>query len=281
MSAPRRYRLALRAYPARYRKSRGRELLATLADGDDERGGPSGREATALAYRGLLERGRPATTGDGLLAMAAGLVLFTMFFGLTWAEREFAFGDGVRVLGNTGPSTWSAAVLLIGAFAVLAAGPFRAVDSPGRRRRAAVVAFFLALVMWSAPGSGFKHLIPDPGALWQVWWSLENIHFQWKVTLPFAAATSVGTWLTLGAVSRLSPMARRRALAAGLSAAAAVVLISVWTRPGLNADYDHASFDVGAAVFVTAAGMLLALAAAYVGSRSRSRPSAARRPSSD
>jgi hypothetical protein len=34
---PRRYRLALMAYPAGYRENRGPELVATLADGDERR----------------------------------------------------------------------------------------------------------------------------------------------------------------------------------------------------------------------------------------------------
>jgi len=58
MTPPRRYRIALRAYPGRYRKGRGDELLSTLADGDDE-------------------RGRIATSSDGLLVIAASLVLVT------------------------------------------------------------------------------------------------------------------------------------------------------------------------------------------------------------
>ena len=77
MTPPRRYRIALRAYPGRYRKGRGDELLSTLADGDDERGRPSTREAVALGYRGLLQRGRIATSSDGLLVIAASLVLVT------------------------------------------------------------------------------------------------------------------------------------------------------------------------------------------------------------
>jgi hypothetical protein len=60
MSAPRRYSWALRAYPAGYRAQRAHELLATLADGDDDRDRPSGREAAALTYRGLAIRARMA-----------------------------------------------------------------------------------------------------------------------------------------------------------------------------------------------------------------------------
>ncbi len=45
---PRRYRLALLAYPASYRADRGPELVATLAEGDEERGRPSVHESAAL-----------------------------------------------------------------------------------------------------------------------------------------------------------------------------------------------------------------------------------------
>ena len=105
MTAPRRYRIALRAYPGRYRNDRGDELLSTLADGDDERGHPSSREALALAYRGLLQRGRIATSGDGLLVIAASLVLVLMLFNLSWGDSVMRLHPGIIVGWNLGPGT--------------------------------------------------------------------------------------------------------------------------------------------------------------------------------
>jgi hypothetical protein len=274
VTVARRYRVALWAYPARYRTGRGRELLSTLADGDDDRGRPSTREALALAYRGLLERGRIAASGDGLLMIAATLVLFAMFAGLTWAERVWVMGGGVAAIGGDGPGQWAGVALTICAFAILAARPFRAVDSPRRRRVAATIAFFAALLIWSAPGALFKYSIPDAGAAVEfLRWNVTGIYHNWNLTLPFAATASAGTWLALKALSRLSEPARRRALAAGLFAAGAVAVTLTWARPDTPAPYGRSAFaDLGAAVFVTATGMLLAVAASLRARRSYPRP---------
>jgi hypothetical protein len=264
VTVARRYRWALRAYPPSYRKERGWELLSTLADGDDDRGGPSTREASALAYRGLLERGRIATSGDGLLVIAAAAVVFTVVAGLTWAERLFLYNGQVAASGTDGPGTWSGIALTISAFAILAAGPFHAVDSTRRRRTAACVSFFSALLVWSAPFAIFKYLVPDGGELIEyLGTNFGGIYANWSITVPFAASVSAGTWLALHLLSRVRPRVRRDALAAGLVAAGAVAVTLTWTRPDLVAPYGRSAFaDLGAAVFVTALGMLLAAVAA-------------------
>jgi hypothetical protein len=261
--AARRYRAALRAYPALYRKSRGRELLSTLADGDDERGRPSTREALALAYSGLVERGRIAASADGLLVIAATLVLFAMFAGLTWAERIWLLDGQVAAIGSEGPGPWVAVALTIPAFTILAAGPFHAVDSPRRRWIVAGSSFFAALLIWPAPGSLFKHSIPEVGEAVEFFrWTFAAIYSNRGLTLPYAAGASAGTWLALTVLSRLPRDARRRALAGGLVAAGAVAVTLTWARPDTPAPYGRSAFaDLGAAVFVTAAGMLLALVA--------------------
>jgi hypothetical protein len=271
MTTPRRYRFALSAYPARYRRSRGPELLATLADGDDERGGPSTREALALAYSGLLQRGRIAASADALLVIAATLVLFAMFAGLTWAERVWVMDGQVAAIGGDGPGQWAGVALTIVAFAILAAGPLHAVDDARRRRIAAALAFFTALLVWSAPASVFKYSIPSAGELVDfLRLNLAGLYSNRELTLPFAATASAGTWLALKALSKRSGAARRRALAAGLFAAGAVAIILTWARPDTPAPYGQSAFaDLGAAVFVTAAGMLLALVASR---RPESRP---------
>ena len=234
-----------------------------MADGDDDRGSPSTREAAALAYRGLLERGRIAASGDGLLVIAALLVLFAMFAGLTWAERIWVMNGDVAATGGDGPSTWAAVALTIAAFTVLAAGPLQAVDSTRRRRGIAAIAFVAAVLIWPAPGSVFKYSIPDAGELVEylrVYFA--GIYSNWTSTLPYAAAAAAGTWLALKALYRLPEPARRRALAAGLVVAGAVAVTLTWARPDLRAPYGRSAFaDLGAAVFVTAAAMLLALVA--------------------
>ena len=72
MSTPRLYRFALRAYPAAYRAERAPELMATLAEGDAERGGPSLREAASLVRRGIALRVRPLGVPDWLLVARRG-----------------------------------------------------------------------------------------------------------------------------------------------------------------------------------------------------------------
>jgi hypothetical protein len=260
---PLRYRLALLAYPARYRTARGPELLATLADGDDDRGGASSREALALVYRGFLQRGRIALSGDGLLVVAATLVVIALFFGLTWAERVFLFRGGVAATLWTGPGTWPSVGLTVAAFTILAAGPGRAVDDARRRRIAACVAFFGALLIWSSPGSLLKHSLPSPHDLLETLkWIVPAVWANWEVTLPFAAATGAGTWLALLGLACLPRPARRPALAAGLFAAGAIAVGLTWARPDLPAEYGRSAFaDLGAGIFVTTASMLLALVA--------------------
>jgi hypothetical protein len=119
MSAPRRYRLAIRAYPAAYRMARGPELLATLTEGDQERGRPSLREAAALVHRGLAMRACMLTLPDWLLVAAAVLPLIALVGGFTWSERIFLFEGEAAAILTTGAGWWSFA-LGLAAYVVLA-----------------------------------------------------------------------------------------------------------------------------------------------------------------
>jgi hypothetical protein len=269
MTAPRRYRIALRAYPAHYRKDRGDELLSTLADGDDERGRPSTREALALGYRGLLQRGRIATSSDGLLVVAASLVLVLMLFNLSWGDSVMRLHPGIIVGWNLGPGTWVEAVLLASACTVLAAGPGRAVEDPRKRRLAAVAVFFFALIAWAGPGGIFRYVLPGPGELADYLGnSVAGIVANWHVTVRFAAATAAATWLTLTALSRLRPAARRTALATLMAATGVLAIALTVTQAGPqpidgnDALAGHEAVNtLGAALFVTGASILLALLA--------------------
>jgi hypothetical protein len=255
MSAPRRYRLALHAYPGAYRKSRGAELLSTLAEGDDDRGGASTREAIALVGSGLAARARIAGSQDGLLVIAAALVLTTALLGLTWAEhRDLYDGGVVAAMVTDSPGTWPAGALLVSAFTILAAGPFRAVNSPRKRRIAAGFAFVAALGVWASPLGAFKYSIPSVGDFVEyLWVDVTGVYANWQITLPFAAGVTAGTWLALTALARMRPAVRTRALAAGMAAASALA-VALTGR--------SAFADLGAAAFVTGVAMLVALAAA-------------------
>jgi hypothetical protein len=263
MSAPRRYRLALRAYPARYRTGRADELLSTLADGDDERGGASTREALALAYRGLLERGRIAISGDGLLAMAAGLIVVAMLFRLSWGDSVIRFDRGSITGWNMGPGMWGEAALLASACTILAAGPGRAVDDGRRRKLAAWAVFFVALIAWGGPAGIFKYVLPGPGELAvYVWTNLTGIASEWQTSIPFAGATAAVTWLALTGISHLTAPARRIALAAGMASTGVLAIVLTLAQSGPPPiDGHEAITSLGTAPFVTGASILLALAA--------------------
>ena len=187
MRIARRYRAALRAYPPGYRRSRGPELLATLADGDDDRGRPSMREAAALTYRGLTMRAHVAASPDGLLAASAALVLLAVLGWFDWAGRVFLFHGKPAALASDGPGWWLTLALARGAYLVLAAGPFRAAEDPRRRRAAVLLAFPLALAAFTAPGRIFYAGVPDWDTLVEfVKWSPAAVFHNWPLTLPAA-----------------------------------------------------------------------------------------------
>jgi hypothetical protein len=266
--------MALRAYPGRYRNDRGDELLSTLADGDDERGRASTREALALGYRGLLQRGRIASSSDGLLVIAAFLVLVVMLFNLSWGDSVTRLHPVIIVGWNLGPGAWVEAALLASACTVLAAGPGRAVNDPRRRRIATAAVFFLALIAWAGPGGIFKYALPGPGELADYLGnSVAGIVANWHATVPFAAATAAATWLALTALSRLRPAARRTALATLMAATGVLAIVLTVTQAGPQPIDGHqpvtgreAANTLGAALFVTGASILLALAASATGS---------------
>ena len=272
MSAPRRYRLAVLAYPAGYRESRGRELLATLADGDDDRGRPSNREALALAYRGLLQRARIAVTGEGLLVIAAVLVLLTMTLGLTWVERTFLFRGEVAAMSMEGAGRWWGAALAVCAFTVIAAGPFRATGDPRRRARVALLGVPIALLLMSGPLALIQWVgAPTPAELGDyLWVYLRGIVANWQLTFVDAAIVAGGTWAALLALSRMRPRLRVSAQAVALGIAGLGAVAAAWERPELGPPIERAAVtgyaqsafaDLGVAAFVTAAAAVLAIAA--------------------
>lgn len=264
MRAPRRYRMALYAYPGAYRKGRGAELLSTLAEGDDERGRASTREALALTGSGLAARARIAGSGDGLLVIAAALVFTTALLGLTWAEHWYAYnGHAAAAMGTDDPGRWAGGALLVSAFTILAAGPFQAVDSARKRGIAAGCTFLAVLGLWASPLGAFKYSIPSVGEFVEyLKLDAAAVYANRGISLSFAAGIAVGTWLALTSLSRMRPARRKHALAAGMAAACALAVALTWARPDLPVEYGRSAFaDLGAAAFVTGVAMLLAVAA--------------------
>lgn len=265
MTTPRRYRVALLAYPAGYRTSRGPELAATLAEGDDERGRPSTREAAALAYRGLRMRGRAAGSPRGLLVAAALVLLVALTGGFTWSERVFGFRGQVAAIGSDAPGLWPQLALGVAALAVLAVGPLRALESRRRRRTAVLLSVPLALAIFTQPGRIFYTGLPDAGTIAEfLTWSPAAVYANWELAVPACIGSALGTLIALRALERLRPAARRHALGAVLVILSAVSIAQAWHRPDLPAEYARSAFaDLGPATFMAATGLILVLAAMW------------------
>ncbi len=271
MRAPRRYRAALRAYPAAYRRERGPELLATLGDGDDDRGGPSVREAGALAYRGLEMRARAAASPEGMLVAAAVLVLVALTGGFGWSERVFLFRGDPAAFATDGPGVWWQVALAVVALVVLALGPSRALESPRRGVATVLLAVPLSLAVFTTPGRIFEAGLPDAGTVAEFLSWLPGVVFRnWELTLPTTLAAVAGTALALTILRLVGPAARRRALAGALALLACVAVVQTWRRPGLSTEDSRSAFteygqsafaDLEPGAFIALAGLLLALLA--------------------
>jgi hypothetical protein len=261
MSTPRLYRFALRGYPAAYRAERAPELMATLAEGDEERGGPSLREAGSLVRRGIALRLRPLGVPDWLLVAAAVLMMLALVGGFTWAERVFVLRGEAAGFMMEGPGLWWALALGVCAYA-LAAMLFSVLASPRRIRVAAALAAPVALAIFTAPGAIFRAGVPGPAELldWFVWMGEASFH-NWTHTLPTTIAAVAGSRAALTVLARLGHETRRRALGTLLASLGALVVAQIWQRPDLPAEYGQSAFaDLGAAAFIAALAIPLAFA---------------------
>jgi hypothetical protein len=260
MRTPRRYRLALLAYPRVYRAERAPELLATLAEGDTERGRPSMHEAAALVRRGVAMRGRMLAGPDWLLVAAAVLPLIAMVGGFTWAEDHFV---DTAIL-TTGPDWWSFA-MGVAAYAVLAVLLFDALRSPRRRRIAALLAAPVAFLLFTAPGNLFNAGIPTVTAVLDyAVWSVEATFHNRGSLLPAFIAAVVATLLALEVLARLASQIRRRLLSLVVAGLAAATVAKSWMRPDVPAEYANSAFaDLGTAALLAALAVPLALAALW------------------
>ena len=274
-----RYRAALHAYPSGYRRSRGPELVATLADGDDDRGRPSTREAAALTYRGLTMRAHVVASPGGLLIASAALLLLAVLGWFQWAERVFLFHGKAAAVGSDGPGWWLTLAIGLAAYLVLAAGPFRAAEDPRRRRAAVLLALPFAIAVFTTPGRIFYAGLPGWGTLVEfVEWAPDAVFLNWALTLPGCLGAVLVTWIALRALGGLAPLARQRALGAALVLPAAIAVAQAWHRPDLPAAYGRSAIaDLGTATFIAAAGAALALVAIWRGRPRRASPPLARR----
>ena len=95
----------------------------------------------------------------------------------------------------------------------------------------------------------------------------------WTHTLPAAIAAVVGTWVALTALARLGHETRRRALGMILASLGALVVAQTVQRPDLPAEYGQSAFaDLGAAAFIAALAIPLALGALWPARSHRAEP---------
>jgi hypothetical protein len=262
MRVPLSYRLALRAYPRAYRVQRAPELMATLAEGDEERGRASLREAAALVRRGLAKRVGMHDPADWLLAAAAALVLAALVGGFTWAERRFLFRGDVAAFATDGPGVWWALTLGLGAYVALVGLFFDVLERPRRQRGAVLLAAPLALVCFPIHARVFYEGLPNPVAvLDDVVWTAEAVFHNRSVTVPMTLVAIAATWVALTALRRMAPEMRRRVLSAVLAVAAAIAVAQSLLRPEVPSYAQSAFADLGTAAFLTALAIPLALAA--------------------
>jgi hypothetical protein len=257
---PRCCRVALRAYPAAYRADRGPELAATLAEGDDERGGPSLRESAALVVGGIAMRARKLQRPDWLLVAAAALPLIAVIGGFTWAEHVFV---GSALL-STGPGWWGLS-MGVAAYVVLAVVVCGALESRRRRAIAALLAAPFVFLAFTAPGNLVNAGLPSVATVLDyAVWSVEASFVNRSETLPAMLAAVAGSWVALEALSRLSPPGRRRVLGVVLAALAAIAVAESLSRPDLPVEYAQSAFaDLGGAALLAALSVPLALAALW------------------
>ena len=273
---PARYRVALLAYPACYRATRGTELAATLADGDDERGRPSVHEAASLAYRGLVLRARTLGTPGGLLTAAAATTLVAMFGGFAWVERHYMFRGEVGVVSMEGPERWWSFALTLCAVLIAGGRALRVFDS-GRwtavLRRAVAVAALPPLIGYVGAGEFLHWLFRDPASIpdFLEWRGriLVGVDSTWRAFGELTAAGTAGILIARRLLVRRPHETRHAMLGVLMAALGAVVIVEAWTRPEIvpirrsfTDGYAQSAFaDLETGAFVAMAGLLLALVA--------------------
>ena len=251
MKAPRRYRLALRLYPGRWRREHGDDLLAILADGDDERGRPSTREAWALAGHGLLARGRIAPTAQQrlLVAAAVALLLASVLPARYWAQRVLDAGVSAGVPVVDGPPPAGRALLAAVAVVVLSA-------CVPRLSRSAPLAFV---------GCAAIELVIQAGVAWsRTPWHGLNVSLD---MIAPAVGFALGAALAVAVVQRRPPRQQRLICAAAAIAIVVPTLVAATTLdgPGAGPTAPLMPWHLGPAGLLTlaaGAAALLALIAA-------------------
>ena len=230
-AAERAYRLALRAYPPDYRRERGPEILATLAEMQDGRAMPDARELGGLCAAGMSERGRRISGGGRAGMWAEGCALGALLllllaatasaYALSW---DIWYGRlGMRwPIGDYAPSPLAAAGLarvltatllpLAAAFAICRGRRLIALAAP-----LAATALYLSGIVGFAGAVGYQSW--TPGQSW-----LENAYRLGTAT--FLAAPAALLWVAGRTGGR--PAAQRSLAWLALPVVLAILHLAYW-----------------------------------------------------
>lgn len=230
-AAERAYRLALRAYPPDYRRERGPEILATLAEMQDGRAMPDARELGGLCAAGMSERGRRISGGGRAGIWAEGCALGALLllllaatasaYALSW---DIWYGRlGMRwPIGDYAPSPLAAAGLarvltatllpLAAAFAICRGRRLIALAAP-----LAATALYLSGIVGFAGAVGYQSW--TPGQSW-----LENAYRLGTAT--FLAAPAALLWVAGRTGGR--PAAQRSLAWLALPVVLAILHLAYW-----------------------------------------------------
>jgi hypothetical protein len=230
-AAERAYRLALRAYPADYRRERGSEILATLSELQGARTAPDARELSGLVAAGMGERGRRVTGGDRAGMWAEGCALGALLllllaatasaYALTWdiwygrLGMSWPIGDYAPApLGAAGLARVLTATLLplAAAFAICRGRRLVALAAP-----LAATALYLSGVVGFAGAVGYQSW--TPGQSW-----LANAYRLGTAT--FLAAPAALLWVAGRTGGR--PAAHRSLAWLALPAVLAILHLAYW-----------------------------------------------------
>jgi hypothetical protein len=230
-AAERAYRLALRAYPPDYRRERGPEILATLAEMQDGRAMPDARELGGLCAAGMSERGRRISGGGRAGMWAEGCALGALLllllaatasaYALTWDLWYARLGMRWPIadysptpLAAPGLARVLAATLLplAAAFAICRGRRLVALAAP-----LAATALYLSGVVGFAGAAGYQSW--TPGQSW-----LENAYRLGTAT--FLAAPAALLWV--GGRTDGRPAMRRSLGWLALPAVLAIMHLAYW-----------------------------------------------------
>jgi hypothetical protein len=257
VTSPRRYRLALLAFPGAARRRHASDLLGVLRETDADRGRPSWREATYLLSAGLglqLQRATGTFTPSRLIIVAAtSAAACALAPGSQWALRSRVLSHGHSYFVVEGPTPILRWALLAGSGLALAT----VTAQRGFRARA-----WISLLAGAAGlGLSLLSLLHRPGV--QGGPSATNV---WCAAFAGGVLGS-GVLVASLALSRLPMVARVRCVAGCLVLACLAALTAAVQADPLGNLGSLAPWQLGPAGLLTAWTVLLGWLAMLAGRR--------------